>query len=143
LAIPEGKVAVSFEATMAQQVAGFVRPGSQVAIFATYHFTNDGKNKVAGGGGDTARGTTVLLSKVEVIAIGPYGQGTTTTTPLDGKADQKGTAKPAVLVTVAVTAVEAAKLIQVAQSDALYLALLNDSSQVRPGVGVDSQSLFG
>jgi pilus assembly protein CpaB len=144
LAIPEGKVAVSFEATMAEQVAGYVRPGSQVAVFATYQMSTDGKNRIVGGsGGQTVKGTAVLLPKVEVIAIGPYGEGSTTTTPLDGKTDQKGNAKPAVLVTVAVTAVEAAKLIQVAQGNALYLALLNDSSQVRPGVGVDSQSLFG
>jgi pilus assembly protein CpaB len=146
LAIPEGKVAVSVEASMAEQVAGYVRPGSQVAVYATFHLAADGKTRVVGGGssggGERAQGTVVVLSKVEVIAVGPYGEGATTTTPLDGKAE-RGNAKPAVLVTVAVSPVEAAKLIQVAQGDALYLALLNDSSQVRPGVGVDGQSLFG
>ena len=39
LAIPSDKVAVSFEASMAQQVAGCVRPGAHVALFASYTAT--------------------------------------------------------------------------------------------------------
>lgn len=146
LAIPEGKVAVSFEATLAEQVAGYVRPGSQIAIFATFRVSEDGKTRVAGAGGDGVKGTAVLLPKVEVIAIGTHDNGETTTTPSepDGAATKSGQGRTAtVLVTVAVSAVEAAKIIQIAQGNGLYLALLNDTSQVQPGVGVDSRSLFG
>lgn len=144
LAIPEGKVAVSFEATMEEQVAGYVRPGSQIAVFASYVLSADGKTKEArtqSGGG--IKGTAVLLSKVEVIAVGAYGQGETTTTPLDGKTNTNGgKGQAAVLITVAVSTVDAARLIEAARANALYLALLNDSSDVRPGVGVDGRSLF-
>ena len=144
LAIPEGMLAVSFEASMAEQVAGYVRPGSQVAIFATYQLGSDGKTRVVAARGEGARGTVVLLPKVEVIAVGSYADGTTTTTPQDGDGtDRSRTARSTVLVTVAVNTVDAAKLIQVAQGDALYLALLNDSSDVQPGAGIDSRSIFG
>lgn len=143
LAIPEGMLAVSFEATMAEQVAGYVRPGSQVAVFASYEVSADGR-RVVGGGSGGVRATGVLLPRVEVIAVGAYGRGATTTTPIDGEADgPAGQGQSPVLVTVAVSAVDAAKIIQAAEADALYLALLNDSSQVKAGDGVDSRSLFG
>jgi pilus assembly protein CpaB len=140
LAIPEGKVAVSFEASMAEQVAGYVRPGSQVAVFVSYTLSGDGKTRALGTG-DGIRGTALLLPKVEVIAVGAYGVGVTTTTPIDGE-DQEGQGT-SVLVTVAVSAEDGARIIQAAVANALYLALLNDSSQVKPGVGVDSRTLFG
>lgn len=144
LAIPEGLMAVSFEATMAEQVAGYVRPGSQVAVFVSYGLSADGKERVIGTDGNGVRATSVLLPRVEVIAVGAYGQGVTTTTPIDGdREDSGGQTRTSVLVTVAVNAVDAAKIIQAAQADALYLALLNDSSQVKTGDGVDSRSLFG
>jgi len=147
LAIPEGKIAISVEATMAAQVAGYVRPGSQVAVFASYHFVADGKNttRVLGSSGEGPGGTSVLLSKVEVIAVGPYGEGATTVTPLDnGNAGNNDTeASAAVLVTVAVTTEEAAKLIHAANADAIYLALVNDSSDVRVGAGFENRSNTG
>lgn len=146
LAIPEGKVAVSVEATMAEQVAGYVRPGTQVAVYATYRvITSDGKTLTLGTSGEGIKGTAVLLPKVEVIAVGSYGEGVTTVRPIDGdnrdENNQEGRA--AVLVTVAVTSEEAAKLIHAAEANAIYLALLNDSSDVKIGDGIDSRTIFG
>jgi pilus assembly protein CpaB len=129
---------------MAEQVAGYVRPGSQVAIYATYRLiTADGKAITFGTEGDGIKGTAVLLPKVEVIAVGPHGEGATTTTPIDGEGEaQDGQGNASVLVTVAASAEEAAKIIHVAESNAIYLALLNDSSDIQPGVGVDSRNIF-
>ncbi|GLH95192.1 Flp pilus assembly protein CpaB [Phytohabitans aurantiacus] len=142
LAIPEGKVAVSFEATMAEQVAGYVRPGSQVAVFVSYKIVPDSNIKSIGTeSNDDPEGTSVLLPKTEVIAVGSYGgDGETTTTPRDEEVREETDSerRTVVLVTVAVSDVEAAKVIHAAQGDALYLALLSDSSQVKPGTGVDS-----
>lgn len=142
LAIPEGKVAVSFEATMAEQVAGYVRPGSQVALFVTYKIVSDTNVKSVGrDSSDDPEGTSVLLPKAEVIAVGTYGGGgETTTTPSDEEVheDTDQERRTVVLVTVAASDVEAAKIIHAAQGDAIYLALLSDSSQVKPGTGVDS-----
>src|SRR5262249_30628966 len=43
LDIPEGSVAVSVTININQQVGGFVRPGSQIAIFDTYPADANGK----------------------------------------------------------------------------------------------------
>jgi pilus assembly protein CpaB len=137
LAIPSDKVAVSFEASMAQQVAGYVRPGANVALFASYTATAGGSRKTIGG--DGVRGTAVLLPRIEVIAVGQYGTGETTITPQDGAAESE----PTTLVTVAASTVEAAKIITAANAGAIYLALLTDESDVQAGVGVDNNNVFG
>lgn len=145
LAIPEGLVAVSFEATVAEQVAGYVRPGSQVAVFVRYQEIDEKKGRSVGGKGsdDTISGTAVLLPKVEVIAIGSFSDGgQTTTTPVDGRAEEDGRIAKTVLVTVAVDTIQAAKVIHAAGADAIYLALLTDSSKVRAGDGVDSRTFL-
>jgi len=143
LAIPEGRVAVSFEATMAEQVAGYVRPGAQVALFASYTATGPGDRKIIGG--DGVKGTAVLLPKIEVIAVGAFGSGETTITPQNRESTENrdGGSKPTTLVTVAATTVEAAKIITAANAQAIYLALLTDNSSVQPGTGVDSTNVFG
>ncbi|MDP9798549.1 pilus assembly protein CpaB [Catenuloplanes nepalensis] len=136
LAIPSDKVAVSFEASMAQQVAGYVRPGAHVALFASYTATANGSKAI---GGEGVRGTAVLLPRIEVIAIGEYGTGETTITPQEGEPD----AEPTTLVTVAASTVDAAKIITAANAGAIYLALLTDESDVKAGVGVDDNNVFG
>jgi pilus assembly protein CpaB len=139
-------MAVSFEATMAEQVAGYVRPGSQVALFVTYRIVQQSKVKSVGrGNGNDPEGTSVLLPKVEVIAVGTYGgDGETTVTPQDEEVRENtnGGRQTVVLVTVAASDVEAAKIIHAAEGNALYLALLSDSSQVRPDAGVDSYNFL-
>jgi pilus assembly protein CpaB len=146
LAIPEGLMAVTVEATVAEQVAGYVRPGSQVTVFVTYRVV-EGKTKSLGtAGGADVTGAAVLLPKVEVIAVGEFGEGgQTTTTPLDGPTtpEDRNAGKKTVLVTMAVDTRQAAKLIHAADADALYLALLTDSSRVAPGAGVDSSTFLG
>jgi hypothetical protein len=82
----------------------------------------------------------VLLSKIEVIAVGSYGSGETTTTPRDEAGEQTG--GETVLVTVAASTVEAAKIIYAASADAIYLTLLTDTSEARPGQGVDSGTVL-
>jgi pilus assembly protein CpaB len=146
LAIPEGMMAVSFEASVAQQVAGFVRPGSRVAIFASYRELDGDKGSAAEddtSADDAINGTAVMLARVDVIAIGTYGGGETTTTPLDGEAVDDEAQPAAVLVTVAVNQTDAAKVIHAAKASAMWLALLNESSTVRPGGGVDSRTWLG
>lgn len=140
LAIPDGKLAVSFDATVAGQVAGYVRPGSQVAVFAHYRQEKGNLRSAGGGKGDELTGTAVLLPKVEVIAIGAYGaDGETTTTSRDGQVQADGRPAKTVLVTVAVGTLDAARLIHAMEGDALWLALVTDSSDVHSGEGVDSR----
>ncbi|HEX6498532.1 MAG TPA: RcpC/CpaB family pilus assembly protein [Micromonosporaceae bacterium] len=147
LAIPDGLMAVSFEAKLEVQVAGYVRPGSQVAVFVRYKVLNNTKTFAGdNGSGNDFRGAGVLIPKAEVIAVGAYGAGGVTTgTQSDGQSS--GTAKGSspsstqtLLVTLAVNERDAAKI--VLANDALYLALLTDSSDVKPGVGADSSNFL-
>jgi len=140
LTIPEGKVAVTVQVGIPQQVAGYVRPGSQIAIFDTFT-TGSGSSANANA---NQKATRVLLPRVEVIATGAFF--TDGSTSSDQQADGGVTGQRAggqtMVVTVAVTQPEAERLIQATQTGALYFALLTDSSDVKPGPGVTNASMF-
>jgi pilus assembly protein CpaB len=152
LNVPEGKIAVSVPAFNSAGTA-FLRPGSQVAVFDTF--------TVREGAGQTPSGvklkfeyemnhaTRLLLPRAEVIAVGLPGQdgaatsgGDAGTQPEDGKASAIENSGQTV-VTFALSQDEAQKVIHAAQTGTLYLALLNETSDVRPGPGVDNKTLFG
>jgi pilus assembly protein CpaB len=146
LAVPDGKVAVSVELEVPADVAGFVRAGSDIAVFDTY--TKDSSSNtggtVANKGDDQA--TRILLPNVEVLAVGSYGVNGTETS--DGKKTTSDTNRTRsnqntkMLVTVAVTQEQAEKLVHAIRTGELYLALVTDSSDVKSGPGVDNKSLF-
>jgi pilus assembly protein CpaB len=156
LSLPAGKVAISVEMTAAGRVAGFVRPGSTVAVFDTFT-VQEGSGRIPAGDGLASRhdynhATRVLLPRVEVIAVGERGTADVATSAPTGAATSGaaaggttgGTAKggATVLVTVAVTQAEAERLIHATQTGTLYLALLDETSAIEPGAGVDNNSLF-
>jgi pilus assembly protein CpaB len=139
LAIPEGKVAVTVQVGIPQQVAGYVRPGSQIAIFDTF----------TPGSGSTStnnqpKATRVLLPRVEVIATGAFfTDGSTSTDQQDPTGNNGEVAGGQTkVITVAVTQPEAERLIQATQTGTLYFALLTDSSDIKPGPGVTNLSMF-
>lgn len=115
LTVPAGKLAISVELKEARQVAGYVQPGSEVAVFAT---ATDG-----------TKATRLLLMRVPVLAIGTAG-------------DAASQPKRGPLVTFAVVQKDAERLIHAAHADALYLALVTAGSTLRFGSGVDDQTLF-
>jgi pilus assembly protein CpaB len=149
LVLPEGKVAVSVETTAASRVAGFVRPGSKVAIFDTFT-VRDGKGRVPAGARlsdnyDYNHATRVLLPRIEVLAVGERGTaGAAISTPPTEGQPAKDTAKAGqtVLVTVAAGQAEAEKLIHASLTGTLTLVLLDDTATITPGAGVDNNSLF-
>lgn len=155
LALPEGKLAVSVEMTAAGRVAGYVRPGSTVAVFSTFTM-QEGKGRIPAGDGlstghDKNHATRVLLPRVEVIGVGERGTaGAATSVPAAGAAPSPAAGdKPAVskggatiLVTVAVTQSEAEKLIHLGLTGRLSLALLDPAAAIEPGPGVDNNTLF-
>ena len=128
VALPEKMLAVSIKTAVEEEVGGFVRPGSQVAIFVTLE--PDGKEKV----------TKLLLPRVETLAVGAYGQDAATSTQNDDESSANGTVT--LLVTVAVNQSDAERLIHAIRVGELYLALLTDTSEVRPGAGVDLPTLL-
>lgn len=119
LAIPPGKLAISVQLTDPARVAGFVTPGSQVAVFVALQ---DVKNK------DLKRAIT-LLPRLTVLAVGP-----TTAAPASSTNTE---ALPRTILTFAVTQQEAQTLVlRIAEGNTLYLGLLNAQSKTSFGPGV-------
>lgn len=140
LQVPEGMLAVSVAIDVDKQVAGFVRPGSQVAIFNTYEATDEDDPDAA-----VRTRTRLLLPRVEVLAVGVYNSGAVTTATSDGEGDGDtagGSSGSGLILTVSVNQRDAERLIHATRTGQLYLALLTDSSQVEPGSGVDIRNLF-
>jgi pilus assembly protein CpaB len=128
LAIPGNKLAVSVQLDDPQRVAGFVVPGSQVAVFDT-----------SGGGsgaGATPVQTGVILPRVQVIAVGPSALQANGATG----AGQQQTATT--ILTLALTQVQAEKLVLAQQTGSLYLGLLSDKSTANVGPGVTPDKLY-
>jgi len=126
LPTPPGKLAVAVATSMPEQVAGYVRPGADVAIFVTYKLTTpegEETNKTR---------TKVLLPRVQVLAIGPSaGDGANST-------DNRSGGDSELLVTLAVSQSEAERLILGKNTGSLYLGLLTETTKVEPGPGVEN-----
>lgn len=147
LVIPKDTIAISIELEDPQRVAGFVVPGSEVAIFATIKKVNGSAQATPGGASETnavvnqAEGdddyTNLLLPRVSVIAVGPA----TLRPAEDGKEKAEDEVTKAVL-TVAVNQQDAARLVHSAQTGDLWFGLLSSSSKTGPGQGVSNLNLF-
>lgn len=132
LPIPEGKVAVSVQLADPARVAGFVGPGSEVAVFLTTTETT---------GSDAGQETTrTLLDRVKVIAAGATTLVTTTT---DGDGGQQTEQLPKAILTLAVDQVEAQKIVYGSQHGQMYFALLREDSDVdKSKAGTTAENLF-
>jgi pilus assembly protein CpaB len=145
LDIPEGDVAISVSLTDPERVAGFVEPGSSVAIFVTSSSADaSGNVKVSGA---QAR---VLLPSVLVLGVGstPTANSETADPATTGAA---GTAPaetlPNTLLTLAVNQQEAEKILLATGNSSgttytLALGLLNSKSKIAQNNIVDSTNLF-
>jgi pilus assembly protein CpaB len=130
LTIPKGKFAISINlADEAKKVAGFVNPGDKVAIFMTKADGEDGF-------------TRLLMPNIQVIGVG------TTTLVAPPATDPEGVAAPVeelpkTLVTVAVTQVEAERLLYASGSGGeLSFGLPNSDSKAVSTKGVTESNLF-
>ncbi len=157
LPIPKGDLAVSLPLEDPQRVGGFVKPGSEIAVFDTYNtlgtFDANGNLKpgdtglVAGDGLSDGhpndRATRLLLPRVSVIGVGSsVAAPANLNKSADASNGQKSAQSDVVIVTVAVTQQQAEKLILAIQTGHLYLGLLTPDSNVAPSNGVDNASLF-
>jgi len=127
LAVPPGQIALSFQFSDPQRVAGFVKPGSEVVIFVT------GQTGPPG----SPPGTRVLLPRATVIAT-----GATTVTPPADATQANVEPVPTALLTLALDQRDAERLVFASQNGSLYLGLLNEQSEVAPGPGVTAENLF-
>jgi len=144
LAIPKGMVAVTIPLCLPEAVAGYVQPGSQVAVFDTYSTTKlnvqENCNGTSQSHQSTAQGlvlTRIVLPRVLVLSVGsaPASGTTSGTSGTSGSSNSAeasstttaGTSGP-VLVTMAVNQGNAERLILLTETGVSYLALLTPSS---------------
>ncbi len=132
LTIPDGNIAISVNLSDTGRVAGFVTPGSSVAIF-----TNTTPAGGTGKGGDATR---LLLPKVQVIAVGTTTVVSQTTTSAAGA--QTTEQLPKTLFTLSVSQDQAERVMYAASHGELTFALLNKTSKVSTGPGVTAKTLF-
>ena len=126
LNVPADHLAVSLALGDPQQVAGFVTPGSRVAVFLT----------ASGVGDESATQTTLLLENAEVLAVGARTSGST---------GQSGDQAPSSLLTLALTQKDAQRVIQAQNVGQLYLGLVGVNSADaldRSADGTTSKSLL-
>jgi pilus assembly protein CpaB len=129
LTMPPGKFAISVNLSDTGRVAGFVSPGSRVAIFLTGETGADGDP-----------GTRLLLPEVQVVAVAQTTVTTATTTTAEGA--QTTESLPKTLFTLAVDQREAEKVLFAGSQGELSFGLLDDKSKVAAGPGVTLKSLF-
>lgn len=140
LDIPDGMMAVTVPVLEPADVAQYVRPGSQVAVFGIAKIVDPDYKKDTNT--DNVQ-TEVILARVSVLAVGSYGNNGQTASqaqdsaPLPGgngtAANTLHSSTTAINVTVAVNQADATRLIHFTVGFELYLALLTDSSNVAPG----------
>jgi pilus assembly protein CpaB len=132
LQIPETNLAISVNLTDPARVAGFVNPGSEVAIFLTGH--------AEGGDSDGAGFARLLLERVTVLGVGSTTPVSTTTTDESGASTTEQL--PRTLMTLSVTQQEAEKILYAQSTGELAFGLLTDKSAVAPSPGMTFANLF-
>jgi pilus assembly protein CpaB len=126
LALERGEIAISVDLTDTGRVAGFVAPGSNVAVFASR----------------AGLSSRLLLREVKIIAVGQTTVTTSTTTAEGG--EQTTEQLPRTLITLAVDQGDAQKVLAaIAEGMEISFGLLTDQSKVRPGPGVNAGNIFG
>jgi pilus assembly protein CpaB len=147
LAIPTGKVALTVQMCLQKAVAGYVRPGSQIAVFNTFFKGKQGSVTLSCTGDSWQNGAKdiharLVLTNVSVLAVGQAATGTTgTTTTSSGVFGSQGNSSSSsssnvttLMVTVAVSQADAERLILLAEAGMPYLALVTASSGTKPDV---------
>ena len=130
LNIPDtGELAISVNLTDPARVAGFVRPGSEVAIFL------NGTNAQTG-----LTYTRLLLERVSVLGVGSTTPVSTTTT--DAAGQQTVEQLPSTLVTLSLTQEQAERVLYAQSNGELAFALLTEDSVIKPGDAVDDSNVF-
>jgi pilus assembly protein CpaB len=137
IAIPKGLMAVAVQLCVPEAVAGYVSPGSYVAVFDTSGSGSSSQlqRTCDTGHGVTASETRIVLLRAEVLSVGQASPGTQssssggTATAVDGPASSASSQQGVLLVTLALSQADAERVISIAETGLPYLALLTPSSQ--------------
>jgi pilus assembly protein CpaB len=144
LQIPDGQLAISVNLTDTARVAGFVNPGSNVAIFVSGTLSATGQAAEGGDGSAAATSdvpiTQMLLPRVTVLGVGSTTPVSTTTTDETGASTTEQL--PRTLMTLALDQKDAERVIYAAANGELAFALLTDKSTVAPAPPVTAADLL-
>jgi pilus assembly protein CpaB len=140
LGIPEGKMAISVNLTDPDRVAGFVNPGSEVAIFITDASGSEAAAGTAGAPAGSGAVTKLLLDRVTVLGVGSTTPVTTTTTNEDGT--QQTEQLPRTLLTLALSQDQAQKVILASKTLDVTFALLTKDSDVNDAPATNSTDVL-
>ena len=133
LVIPDDKMAISIELTDFERVAGFVNPGSEVAVFGTVAAPT---RRLPDGTEQTLSSVTrIIMARVPVIGVGTTSVASRTTTTEEGA--QVTEEVPRTILTVAVTQEEAEKLVLADRTTELTFALLGNDTKSADKAGVN------
>lgn len=135
--LPKGTMAISVQLTDPARVAGFVNPGSEVAIFVS------GQPELIKPDGATIplpEITKLLLRKVEVVGVGQTTVLSTTQTTAEGGETTEQI--PKTILTLAVTQEEAEKVFLSTTTGELSFALLNEKSITKDSKGTIVNDLY-
>jgi len=126
--LPEDMIATSYEFTDTGRVAGFVSPGSRVAVFLNSTSADGAQNELT---------TRVLLPNVQVLAV-----ANVTSSPPTDPSQANPEALSRALVTLALTQEQTEKMQLAKDIGTLALALRTENSEVAAGPGLNSEDLF-
>ena len=130
LEVGKGKLAISVSLGDPERVAGFVVPGSEVAIFATLATNSETAGDATG----------VLIPRVGVIGVGATTLATQTVTTDEGESTTEQI--PLAILTLEVDQDQAERIINAQSGGALYFALRGDDARVQTTNPTLTQGLF-
>lgn len=137
--VPAGMLAMSVELSDPARIGKFVTPGSDIAIYATHSMKLVGEDEAIKAFNDlNITGTTVLLDKVEVIAMGD----TPLAAPKPAATEGTQESSPSFLVTVAVTPDQSIRLAHGINEYTLYAGLRGPDVKVQQDGHTDDLQIF-
>jgi len=141
ITIPKEQIGIAVEFSDPDRVAGFIQPGSRVAVFACVSSRKGQKTNVYSTiPGEVCPGVRLLLKDVEVIGVGTTTLLSTTTTDETGV--QTTEEIPRTILTLGVNQDDAEKIIFAKRNGELTLGLMTDESDVSPTIGVYPDTVF-
>ena len=136
LPIKEGDMAISVNLTDPARVAGFVNPGSEVAIFVSGTWRGHPRPPAR----PQPKFSRLLLPRVTVLGVGSTTPVSTTVTDEEGATATEQL--PRTLLTLSLPQKEAEKVLFASANGELAFGLLTADSEVGPNPGVTADNLF-
>jgi pilus assembly protein CpaB len=135
LSIPKGDIAISVTLNSNSNVANYVSPGSEVIVFVTAKLRD--KQVTDPGTGDHLYVNRTVVPRAQVLAT-----STAPSTDVAGATSGTSTSDTSTLVTLALSQVDAQRVILQQEIGQLYLGLLSASSKVGMDGGIVNVGLF-